>query len=154
MNLQIVSNSLFDLSKKQIQALVKNTIQQEDLAGDVLANILKAKKAEEFFKNIQEELKKDALKEAEKYPERVVEVFGAKFEKTSVYTEYDFSSCNDPEYKELVAQYETLMNKLQGRKEFLKALREPLTIVDEVTGEISKIHPAVKKTTDGIKITY
>jgi hypothetical protein len=154
MNLQIVTNSLFDLSKKQIQALVKNTIQQEDLAGNVLANILKAKKAEEFFKNIQEELKKDALKEAEKHPERVVEAFGAKFEKTSVHTEYDFSSCNDPEYKELVAQYETLMNKLQGRKEFLKALREPLTIVDENTGEISKIHPAVKKTTDGIKITY
>jgi hypothetical protein len=142
------------MSKKQIQALVKNTIEVEDLAGNVLANILKAKKAEEFFKNVQEELKKEALKEAEKHPERVVEAYGAKFEKTAVYTEYDFSSCNDTEYKELVAQYESLMNKLQGRKEFLKALREPLTIVDENTGEVSKIYPAVKKTTDGLKITY
>lgn len=154
MNLQIVTNSLFDLSKKQIQALVKNTIQQEDLAGNVLANILKAKKAEEFFKNIQEELKKDALKEAEKYPERVVEVFGAKFEKTSVFTEYDFSNCNDVVLEDLTNIAANAKQCMEERKAFLKALREPITILNEETGEVIKIYPPVKKTTDGIKITY
>lgn len=154
MNLQIVTNSLFDLSKKQIQALVKNTVEHEDLAGNVLANILKAKKAEEFFKNIQEELKKDALKEAEKHPERVVEVYGAKFEKTSVYTEYDFSNCNDSMLEFLQRQFDYDKKKLEERKEFLKSLRESIIVTDEDTGETYKVFPPVRKTTDGLKITY
>lgn len=154
MNLQIVTNSLFSLSKKEIQALVKNTIETEDLAGNTLANILKAKKAEEFFKNIQEGLKAEALKEAEKYPERIVEAFGAKFEKTSVYTDYDFTACKDSVLNDLLEDQEKIKSKVEERKTWLKSLKNPLVVTDEDSGETFKVYPPVKKTTDGLKITY
>lgn len=154
MDLQIVPQSLLDMSKKDIQNVAKMTVSDELMSFDPMKYLLWSKKAEEFFKVMQETLKPDALRVAEKYPEKVLNQYGAKFEKTAVHTEYDFTNCNDQELKELTAQYEQVMSKLQARKDFLKNLREPMTILNEETGEVIKIHPAVKKTTDGLKITY
>jgi len=44
----------------------------------------------------------------------------------------------------------------EGRKEretFLKALKEPMEVLDSVTGEVIILRPPVKKSTEGIKVS-
>lgn len=146
--------NLLSLSKKEIQKEARNYVLSNVDNADPMSALLKAKKAEEFFKTVQEELKPEALKEAEKHPERTVEKFGAKFEKTSVYTSYDYSNCNDAVYLDLIEEKKVIEAKVKEREELLKTLKEPLIVTNEETGETFKIYPAVKKTTDGLKITY
>lgn len=148
------TDSLEHKSKKEIQEYVKNSIRYDEFDGDPMKYILLAKKGEEFFKGIQEGLKPLALRDAERYPERTVERLGAKFEKTSVYTAYDFSNCNDAVYLDLLEEKKKIDAKVKEREELLKTLKSPLVVTNEETGETYKIHPAVKKTTDGLKITY
>lgn len=142
------------MSKKEIKDEAKIYAESRLDRIDPLSILLKAKKAEEFFKTVQEHVKAEALKEAEKYPERSITLNGAKYEKTSVYTEYDYSNCNDSVLNERMQLFEEAKKALEARKEFLKALKEPLIVTDEDSGETFKVFPPVKKTTDGIKITY
>jgi len=61
---------------------------------------------------------------------------------------YDFSKCNDPELKGLEAELSELSKKIETRQKFLKALPwGGTTIVDENTGEVTKIYPPAKKST-------
>jgi hypothetical protein len=154
MELINTSIPILAMSKKDIKDEARFFVQSRRDVLPTMSLLLQAKKAEEYFKTIQEEIKADALKDAEKYPERVVEKYGAKFEKTSVYTTYDFSLCNDSELVELNKKQEEISKKVKDREEFLKGLKEPITILNEETGEVNKIYPPVKKTTDGLKITY
>jgi hypothetical protein len=55
---------------------------------------------------------------------------------------------NDPTWCELTA-------KVKEREAFLKGLPyEGMTVVDEVTGEVSKVYPPAKKSSDVIKAIY
>lgn len=86
-----------------------------------------------------EELKKDpeiydcAYTEREKYGKEKPKVNGAVIDNGSR-TTYNYKSCNDPEYNRLEKE-------LEDRKAFLKALKEPLTVVDTASGETVTIQP-------------
>lgn len=55
---------------------------------------------------------------------------------------------NDPVWCELTA-------KVKEREAFLKGLPyEGMTVIDEVTGEVSKVYPPAKKSSDVIKAIY
>jgi len=54
---------------------------------------------------------------------------------------FDFSVCNDSQYNELSLQFEQIKNALKERELFLKTIKEPITIVDEATGEVTKLMP-------------
>ena len=43
--------------------------------------------------------------------------------------------------------------KVKERKELLKALKAPITQVNEETGVVTTLYPAVKKSTSSFKIT-
>jgi hypothetical protein len=48
-----------------------------------------------------------------------------------------------------------LTAKVKEREAFLKGLPyEGMTVVDEVTGEVSKVYPPAKKSSDVIKAIY
>jgi len=79
---------------------------------------------------------------------------GVKFEAAETGTQYDFSKCNDPILASLEAQHEQIAEQLKARKEFLRTLPiEGLTVVDEETGEGSKIYPPSKSSNSSYKVT-
>jgi hypothetical protein len=88
-------------------------------------------------------VKESAFEELNKYSEKSIEINGTKFEKCEVGVSYLF---NDPELEEME-------RKVKERKELLKALKEPITQVNEDTGETTILYPATKKSTSSFKIT-
>jgi len=102
---------------------------------------------------VLKEIKQNILAEAEAYPERSFDFQGVKMEKAETGVSYDYSVCGDPVHD----QRESIMNAakslLDERKEFLKALKEPVTIVDEGSGEVVTIRPPSKKSTSSIKVS-
>lgn len=121
--------------------------------GDVNALELKAtfKAMEQIIEIVDKATKQNQLSESDKYNEQKFTVFGCEFTKAPVKTEYDYTSSADSVHDRLQVDATTAQEKLKERQAFLRALKEPMTVVDEFSGEVVKIKPPVKKVTDGLK---
>jgi uncharacterized protein YjgD (DUF1641 family) len=108
---------------------------------------------EKVTKRVLEEIKDELLTASAKYSETRIELYGSIVEKAELGTKFDDSVCKDPVVQALEEYAMVANEKLKARQEFLKALKEPLTILDELTGEVSKIYPPSKKSTSGLKVT-
>lgn len=104
------------------------------------------------YEEVREEIEENVLKEAEKYPEKVIERYGARIVKEEVGTRYNYLKTGDVEYEQLHAEAQTANRRLKEREEFLKALKEPIQLLDERTGELYKVHPPFKTSKSGFKI--
>lgn len=104
-------------------------------------------------KRVLSEIDENYLKEADKYPEKKFELFGASIEKAEVGTSYDYTVCCDPVFEERESAMNAAKTLLDERKEFLKALKEPMTMIHEPTCEVITIRPPAKKSTSGLKVT-
>lgn len=111
------------------------------------------KTMEEIIDRVKKETGANQLREAEKWAESKFEYLGATIEKADVYTEYDYSVCSDPAFELLEVAFNTAKQTLDDRKKFLRTLKAPMVIVDEVTGEIITIKPPLKKSTPGLKVS-
>ena len=95
---------------------------------------------------IQKSIEEDVKVEAEKYSEKTIEFDGLVIEKGSKST-YKYDVCNDP--------YLTNATKVKkDRETFLKALKEPTTIVDEDTGETFELFPPSKTVSTFLKYSF
>ena len=104
------------------------------------------------YEEVREEIEENVLKEADKFPERVIERYGARIEKAEVGTKYNYLKTGDLEYEQLHADAQTANRRLKDREDFLKALKEPIQLLDERTGELYQIHPPFKTSKSGFKI--
>ena len=104
------------------------------------------------YEEVREEIEENVLKEADKFPERVIERYGARIEKAEVGTKYQYATAKDIEWERLDSEFRTIERKRKEREEFLRALREPMTAVNEETGEVYKISPPFKTSKAGFKI--
>jgi PDZ domain-containing secreted protein len=95
------------------------------------------------FEDAEKKVKELAFEELNKHSEKILEINGTKFEKCEVGTSYLYSD----------ALIDELEVKLKERKELLKALKSPITQVNEDTGETITLYPATKKSTSSFKIT-
>jgi hypothetical protein len=123
--------------------------------GEVNALELKAylKAMEEIIEIVDKATRNEQLTEAEKYGERSFEVFGVKIEKGEVGTKYDYVSSGDPIYNHRLQIFEEAKRQLDERAAFLKALKEPITLVDDDSGEVATVRPPVKTSKDGLKFS-
>jgi hypothetical protein len=123
-------------------------------SGDVnpLQLIVQLHALTKVYEEVREEIEANVLREAEKFPERIIERYGARIEKAEVGVSYNYLKCGDPTFERLEVDFETAKRKLDERKEFLRSLKEPLTELNEQTGELSKITPPVKRSKAGFKI--
>jgi len=108
---------------------------------------------EKVSERVLNEIKPNILTEAEKHPERIFEFNGNKIEKAELGVKYNYSICNDPVYNELKMKLDEAAKLVKEREEFLKALKEPITQLNEDTGEIFKIIPPLKTSQSGVKIS-
>ena len=114
-----------------------------------------------FLKAIQkscEEIEKQtndlSFTEAEKHGMKSFEFMGAKIELAELGTKYNFSVCGHPALSDINNQIETLAAEKKKIETMLKTITKPMMICDESTGgESVEIHPPVKSSISGLKIT-
>jgi hypothetical protein len=123
--------------------------------GEVNPLQLKAlfKIMEKVAEKVDGKIKENLLREAGKWSEKTFHAYGFEIEKTEVGAKYDYLSCGDPIYEQRHAIWKAAEEQLKERAEFLKALRESVTLVDDESGEVATIHPPVKRSTEGLKFT-
>jgi hypothetical protein len=79
--------------------------------------------------------------------------FGYKIEVCEVGTRYDYSQCGDVILYDLQKELDVLTEKVKARQDFIKALKEPIMIVNPETGEQFKVCPPIKTSTTAPKFT-
>jgi hypothetical protein len=114
--------------------------------------LIQLRAIERASKQILEGIKDEIVTAAEKYPTKDFELWGNKLEKSEVGVSYDFGPCMDPTFERLEVDFNTAKERLEERKEFLKAIKQPLNVVSE-DGEAITIYPPQRKSTTGVKVT-
>jgi hypothetical protein len=101
---------------------------------------------------VRDEISDELLNEAERYPEKKFDAYGASIEKSELGTKYLYEKSGDVEWEQLNSEFETIKRRKSERETFLKSLKEPMTAVHEPTGEVYKISPPVKTSKSGVKV--
>lgn len=124
-------------------------------SGDVspLKALVWCKTMEEIIERVRKETKDNQLTASEKYPGKTFEFAGATLTKAEHGTKYNYAGCGDTKWERLSVDAETAKSRLSEREGFLKALKEPLTVVDEMTGEVVTIKPPPKTSTSGLTVS-
>jgi hypothetical protein len=145
--------------------LLANTQVQIDVMSDQLIEsvrqgevnplevLVTLKAFEKVADRVLKEIRDNFVTESNKYPERIFEFAGNKIEKAEVGTKYDYSICNDPIYNFRLDISKKANEQLKEREEFLKTLKNPMTVVDDDSGEITTITPPFKTYTTSLKVT-
>lgn len=79
---------------------------------------------------------------------------GANLCVAEVGVKYDYSACNDPEWDDLSKQRAELDAKIKARETFLRGIPREATIINEDTGEITKVVPPIKTSSTSVKVTF
>lgn len=79
---------------------------------------------------------------------------GANLCVAEVGVKYDYSACNDPEWEDLSKQRAELDAKIKARETFLRGIPREATILNEDTGEITKVVPPIKTSSTSVKVTF
>lgn len=116
-----------------------------------LTIMLQLRAMEKAFEVIKKDIKDEVLTEADKYPGTTFKFRGVDLAKGDVKTEYDYTVCGDTEWERRKVDADCAKEKLSERETFLKALKEPVTVVDHLTGEVVTVRPPLKKSTPGVK---
>lgn len=144
---------LMPSNKSEVTRFANQLIEQVE-NGSVSPIQVKAafKMLEQAGKQFDAATKENQLREAEKN-DKTFYAHGFEIQRTELGTEYDYLSSGDNIYNERHAAVESAKSLLNERAAFLRSLREPLTVVDERTGEVTTITPPLKKSTTGLKFT-
>lgn len=111
------------------------------------------KSLEKAQERILKAIKDNIITEAEKYGKESFDFHGVKMQITEAGVQYDFKVCGDPIHDERESSMNAAKSLLDERKEFLKAIKEPTTIVIEGSGEVVTVRPPLKKSTTTVKVT-
>lgn len=140
-------------SAQQIEFFATSIINEvKDGNESPLRVLIQLRAMEKASKQILEGIKDNILTESDKYPGTSWEMWGNRLEKSEVGVKYDYSLSKDTVWERLNTDLDTADVKLKERETFLKTIREPMTVVDELTGEIVKIFPPKKTSTTSLKV--
>jgi hypothetical protein len=135
---------------------ITNSFVTPILNGDVQIEkgivILRALK--KAIEDAEEKLYDDVVEEIFKYGKEGASIHGAKITIKEVGVKYDFENCADVIWNDLNNQIKELTDKRKEREAFLKTLTKQFTYVDDSTGEIITINPAIRKSTTGFVIQF
>ncbi len=151
--LSITTQSLQTLDKDSITDLARHIVSGVAEGNqDAMDTLIMGKKLELLAKSVVDNVKEYAYGKTYATKGNPYLRFGAKAEAAELGTEYDYSLCDDPELADLTQKAEKAKTALDARKKFLQGLTKSTTIVTD-DGEIVTVNPAVKKSTNGYKIT-
>lgn len=107
---------------------------------------------EAVSETVRESIKHNIEAAADKYSEKSFDVLGARVEKSEVGVKYNYETCGDPEWERYSVDERTAAGNRRGREEFLRTLREPVSLYNPETGETWTIKPPLKRSTSGLKV--
>ena len=141
-------------TKQQIDVFASQLEHALNNGQIVPTDLLRFQKAfEKVFEKIKPTLIDNTINEISQYEKNAV-IKGSEFSIVEAGTKYDFSVCNDLEYKALEFTLEKAKEALKQRETFLKAIKEPLQVIDETSGEVFTIYPPKKTSTTTVKVTF
>lgn len=141
----VTKDQVVMFSKQLIQGVKNGEINPLELL--VMLRALE-KTAELVLESIDPEIQRAK----DKYSEREFKVLGATLEKAEVGTKYAYNRTGDTEWERRHAAVESAKSLLSERESFLRALKEPITLVSEETGEITSIRPPLKSSKSSVKV--
>jgi hypothetical protein len=80
------------------------------------------------------------------------EAYGFTFASKEAGTKYDYSNCNHPDWINYSKQIEDYSKAKKSIEDTLKTIKDPITLVDEQTGDIITVNPPIKKSTTIIEV--
>jgi hypothetical protein len=132
-------------------------VREEILSGEynVLTALIQLRAAQQAIEllNKDEAILESAINEYSKYGEKTVDLNGVKIIQKEVGTKYDYEACGDTEWERYKSAEVFAADSRKNRETFLKSLREPLTVVNEETGETETILPVSKTSKTTLAIT-
>jgi hypothetical protein len=149
--------SIFDTDKSERKSFIQQVLNSID-TGDVNPMQLhyQIKCLQDILKGITESkaYKYAVLDEALKHGNKSFDYKNSEVSIKEAGTKYNYESCNDPKYHQLLNEYNTAKERLDEYQEYLKTI--PIVgvqVVDEETGETYKIHRPTKTSTTTVTIT-
>lgn len=138
--------------KKEIQELAVSQARQmlEKAKEDPLKLRIYIKRMIEFLSVYDKEIDEAVREEAEKFGEKSFKLEGAKIELAEVGVKYDYSK--SPLWIEYDKRHKEIEEIKKDHEKFLKSLKEPMTMVDENTGETIKLYPPAKSSKSSVKV--
>lgn len=157
--------SLFETTKEQRSTFMNDIVQRlRDEEVDPLKIHLQIKAMEEIINGLTNtaektnknfllaiDYKKMLLEAAEKNGKKF-QMFNAEFSIKEVGTVYDWSKCADPELEEMLAEQDTLKEKIKAKQDFLKTVPEAgldIRVVDELV----TVYPPAKSSTTAVAVS-
>jgi len=140
---------------KQEAELFANNLINEVATGatNPLDLHIKMNALQKALDKVKEAIRDDVYTEASKHGSKSFEYRGVRVELAEMGVKYIFDGCGDAVWQNLSNTLEMAKNDLNKREQMLKTITGTLHVADESTGEMMEIHPPVKKSTSGIKIT-
>jgi hypothetical protein len=139
--------SIQEISNNFVNPIINGDIQIEK--GIVILRAIK-----KAIEDAEEKLYDDVVDAISKYGKEGASVNGAKINIKELGVKYDFENCNDSIWNDITIQIKELNEQRKEREAFLKCIVKQTTLVDDVTGEIYTINPAIKKSTTGFTIQF
>ena len=141
-------------TKQQIETFAYSLEQGLNNGQIVASDLLRFQKAmEKVFEKIKPTLIENALNEISNYEKNAV-IKGSEFSIVEAGVKYDYSECNDIEHNTLTTQIEAIKSALKDRETFLKAIKAPMQMIDENSGEVYTICPPKKTSSTTLKVTF
>lgn len=104
-------------------------------------------------KEVREEIEENAIREASKHAEKKFNAFGAIVERGEVGTKYAYETSGDSQWEFLDSEFKRISREKADRETFLKALKEPMKIINTHMGGVEEeIRPPFKTSKEGIKV--
>jgi len=128
---------ILELSKANIKDQAQLLAGQINESGSPEIAFASLTKFEELIKGIKDSIKSSAMFEIEQGRDYAV---GIKL-----------SIMNATRYEYHDLELERLKEKVKDREQFLKSLKSSISVLDETTGEVVVVQPAIKKVTETIK---
>lgn len=148
----IMTASLTKAKSQEISTRITSAVEQGNQSPLEVYSRLKF--AEQTIKSCLDGVKPFAIEEVSKYNKgEKITSLGAELKQKEVGTKYDYSVCNHAEYNDLALEAAKISEKMKDIEETLKTVKEPYTVVNEDTGEITKIYPPLKTSTTSIEVT-
>jgi hypothetical protein len=143
------------LSKSLVETTAQSLINEAEEGNvDVLSMLARLEFMVQVIEKAKEDLRKRATDELDLYGAEAkagVKRFGVTFKHKEVGTRYFFDETK--QWTEIKAQEDLIAGKRKALEDQLKALKSKVTILDETTGELNQLYPALKTSKTSVEIS-
>lgn len=155
MKQNLIINNEWIPNKESIQEISNNFI-NPIINGDIQIEkgILILRAIKKAIEDAEDKLHEDVVDAISKYGKEGASINGAKINIKEVGVKYDFDNCHCAIWNDLNNSIKELTEKRKEREAYLKCIIKKTTLVNEETGEIYTINPAIRKSTTGFVIQF